>query len=223
MAKGNRKAAEAEALAWVNDIDKSGRTGKYLKECFSNMGDDRFEAWIVDLENKKDYLHVIMDNVNSRGITVENNQLVAKKRGVNFYQRIWIVDPKTKLRYLSNIPYPCLDCNLKVQIETIENKRSIPTSSNKIDEMTGQVSGDAGAMSMSPPEFQVLYAMGLEDVITESMKYRGGDVKGNNEFNKSLVETGQVSIAALEKTHTTVKSTQTLHNVLVGMHYDNNL
>ena len=223
MAKGNRKAAEAEALSWIKDIDKSGRSLKYVQECFSKMSDERFEAWILDLENKRDYVSIIMDGINAKSITTENNLAVAKKRGVNFFQKIWIVDPKTKHRYLSGVPYPCLHSNIKVQIETIENKRSIPTSSNKIDELTGQVSGDSGAMTMSPPEFQVLYAMGLEDVITESMKYRGGDIKGNNEYNKSLLETGQVSTVALEKTPTAVKSTQTLHNVLTGMHYDNNL
>lgn len=220
--KGNRKAAEEIILSWVKDVDLSGRTLNYYKERFSKMTDTQFEKWIEDLEAERDYVHIIMENMVNRSVTTENNMKVAEKRGVPFFERIWIVHPKTKKRYLSNVPYPILLLPIKRQIETIENKRAIPSAtSKKRDEMTGQLL--SAEMSMSLPETQILYAMGLESVIVESLKYRGGDIEGGNEFDKRLLETGEVSINNLLETETRVRSTDTLKMLLLGMHYDNNL
>ncbi len=220
--KGNRKAAEEIILSWVKDVDLSGRTLNYYKERFSKMTDTQFEKWIEDLEAERDYVHIIMENMVNRSVTTENNMKVAEKRGVPFFERIWIVHPKTKKRYLSNVSYPILLLPIKRQIETIENKRAIPSAtSKKRDEMTGQLL--SAEMSMSLPETQILYAMGLESVIVESLKYRGGDIEGGNEFDKRLLETGEVSINNLLETETRVRSTDTLKMLLLGMHYDNNL
>ena len=220
--KGNRKAAEEIILSWVKDVDLSGRTLNYYKERFSKMTDTQFEKWIEDLEAERDYVHIIMENMVNRSVTTENNMKVAEKRGVPFFERIWIVHPKTKKRYLSNVPYPILLLPIKRQIETIENKRAIPSAtSKKRDEMTGQLL--SAEMSMSLRETQILYAMGLESVIVESLKYRGGDIEGGNEFDKRLLETGEVSINNLLETETRVRSTDTLKMLLLGMHYDNNL
>lgn len=222
--KGNRKAAEAEALAWVRDVDLSGKTVKWYQERFAQMTDTQFEKWIDDLENGRDYLCIISDNMNGNNVSVENNLKVAEKRGVPMFERIWLVDPKSGFRYLSNVPYPIGYLPIKRQIESIENKRSIPKiSSKKKDDLTGQVSGEAAAMALSQPETQILYAMGLEAVIVESLKYRGGDIKGGEEFDRSLLETGEVSINNLLQTDTKVKSSETLKAFLTGMNYDNNL
>ncbi len=220
----NRKAAEEIVLSWVKDIDLDGKTVAWYKERFAVMTDAQFEKWIEDLEAGRDYVCIISDNMNGKNLTVDNNMKVAAKRGVVFYERIWMDEPKTGVRYLSNVPYPVLPLQVKRQIESIENKRSIPSvASKKRDDMTGQVSGSAAAMGLSQPETQILYAMGLDAVVVESLKYRGGDIHGGNEFDRRLVEDGEVSINALLQTDTKVKSTETLSTLLLGMHYDNNL
>lgn len=220
----NRKAAEEMVLSWVKDVDLSGKTYQWYKECFAEMTDKQFEKWIEELEAERDYVCIISDNMNGKNITVDNNLKVGEKRGVPFYERIWLKEPKTGVTYLSNVPYPILMLQVKRQIESIENKRSIPTiASKKRDDMTGQVSGDAAAMALSQPETQILYSMGLEAVVVESLKYRGGDVEGGNEFDRRLIEDGEVSINSLLQVDTKVKSTETLKNLLIGMHYDNNL
>ena len=218
----NRKAAEQEVLAWVKDVDMSGKTLKYYQEQFSKMTDIQFEKWIEALEEGVDYVCIISENMGGRNITEENNLKVAKKRGVPIFERIWVRHPQTGHQYLTNIPYPLLYLPLKKQIESIENKQAIPkVSSKRRDEMTGQAM-DA-EMSMSLPETQILYAMGLESVISESLKYRGGDIRGGNEFDRRLIENGEVSVNDLLNTDTRVTSTDTLRVLLLGMHYDNNL
>lgn len=218
----NRKAAEEVILAWVKDVDLSGFSLNYYKERFSKMTDTQFEKWMQDLEAGRDYVSVISENMGNGKITVENNLKVAEKRGVPMHERVWLIHPKTKKRYLSNIPYPILLLPIKRQIETIENKRAIPSAtSKKRDEMTGQLMG--AEMSLSLPETQILYAMGLESVVVESLKYRGGDVEGGNEFDRRLLENGEVEINSLLEVDTRVRSTDTLKALWLGMHYDNNL
>jgi hypothetical protein len=48
-------------------------------------------------------------------------------------------------------------------------------------------------------------------------------VKGGDEFDRALLENGEVSINNLLQTETKVKSSQTLKAFLLGMNYDNNL
>lgn len=220
----DRKAAEAVALAWVKDVDTTGRSYEYLKERFSKMTNAQFEKWIEAMEEGIDYLSVISENMGAEGsgLTIENNLKVAEKRGVPMFERIWVVHPRTKLRYLTNLPYPIQLLPIKRQIETIENKRAIPSAtSKKRDEMTGQLM--SAEMSLSLPETQILYAMGLESVIVESMKYRGGDIEGGDEFDRRLLETGEVSINNLLETDTEVRSTSTLHVMWEGMHLDQDI
>lgn len=220
----NRKEAEAVALAWVKDVDTTGRSYEYLKERFSKMTNAQFEKWIEALEAKVDYLSVISENMGEKGsgISIENNLKVAEKRGVPMFERIWVIHPRTKLRYLTNLAYPILLLSLKRQIETIENKRAIPSATaKKRDEMTGQLM--SAEMSLSLPETQILYAMGLEAVIVESLKYRGGDIEGGDEFDRRLLETGEVSINNLLETDTEVRAKSTLHVMWEGMHLDQDI
>ena len=220
--KGNRKAAEAVVLGWVKDVDKTGRTFNYYKEQFAKMTDTQFEKWIEELEAGRDYVCIIAENMGEKGVSIKNNLKVAEERGVPMFERIWTKHPTTGKESLTNVPYPILMLPIKRQIETSENKRAIPaTSSKKRDEMTGQLIG--AEMSLSLPESQILNAMGLKAVVVESLKYRGGDVVGGNEFDRRLLENGEVSINSLLEVDTEVKSTETLRNLLLGMHYDNNL
>ncbi len=218
----NRKKAEEVALSWVKDVDLSGRTYKFLKERFAAMTDAQFAKWIEALEQQIDYVYILAPNMDGKSLTEENNLKVAKKRGVPMHERIWTRHPQTGKRYLTNIPYPIFALPIKKQIESIENKQAIPkVSSKRRDGLTGQMI-DA-EMSQSLPEQQILYSMGLEAIIVESMKYRGGDIVGGNEFDRRLVEEGGVSINDLLNTETRVTSTDTLRSLLLGMHYDNNL
>ena len=219
---GNRKKAEQEVLSWTKDVDLSGKTTAYYKEAFARMTDKQFEKWIEELEAGRDYVFIISENMKGKNLTEANNLEVGKKRGVPMHERIWTRHPTTGHEYLTNVPYPVFYLPLKKQIESIENKQAIPKVSRKRrDEMTGQGLDDE--MSVSLPETQILYAMGLDAVIIESLKYRGGDVRGGNEFDRRLVENGNVSINELLNTDTRVTSTDTLRVLLLGMHYDNNL
>lgn len=218
----NRAETEAFILQTVDEVDRSKRSGKFMREQFAKMDDARFEKYIADLRVGKDFISVIMDNCQRHGISVRNNLKVAKKNGIKLFQRIWTVDATTGVTSLSNHQYPILYLPIRRQIETLENKRSVATDNKHIDELTGQVTGASAAAGISFPELLVMYSQGLNSSLVELMKYRGGDLKGNVMFNQSILNTGGVSIEALQQYNTRVKSTDTLNIFLRGMHYESN-
>lgn len=217
-----RKKAEEVAINGLNMIDKSGRSAKELQLLLKDLSDEEFIEFINAIDDETYYLPVILDNLSNHGITVENNLEVGKKLGYEFFQRIKLTDNDTGKVYLSPIPYLVVHLPVRRQIQTLENKTSIPEDSKHIDEMTNQPTGVSKGSSLSFPEILVMYSQGNDKGITELIKYRGGDLDGMRAMEASLVQTGHATMEDLDKLNTDVKSTQTLSILLKGMHLDNN-
>lgn len=222
MAGKNRKAAEAVVLKWVGKIDPSGKNTKMYEDMFATMTDAQFDNWMTAIEQGKDYVSVIADNNTGSRITTDNNLKVAKEMGVHLFQRLWLTDSVTGVKYLTPVRYLVLDLPVRRQIQTLVNKVSIPEDNKHIDELTNQPTGPSKGSAISFPELQVLYAQGLDASIQELVKFRGGDEKGMAAMDKSIIETGGVSLEALRQLGTRAKATETLSVLLKGMHFDNN-
>lgn len=221
--ESNVKEAIAEGKSWLDDIDKSGRSGQFFVEQVSQLSPEELEAWVVKLENEQDYLSVVMQFNDNKSITYENNIIVARKRGVPIFQRIWYVDPNTKQEVLGPELRPVYLMPVRRQIETIDYKISYSSSNMKVDAHTGQVIGNDQASRISYPELMIVYSKELNWSLVEFMKYRGGDVKGRVEFNNLLRNTGDVAMENLLRTKTVVKSTETLQIYFLAMHWQVNL
>lgn len=219
----HREEAIAEGKSWLDDIDKSGRSSQFFIEQVSQLSDSELEAWVVKLEKEQDYLSVIMQFNDNKSITYENNIIVAKKRGVALFQRVWYTDPSTGQEILGPEKRPVFLLPVKRQIETIDYKISYSSSNMKVDAHTGQVIGNDQASRISYPELMVVYSKQLNWSLVEFMKYRGGDVKGRVEFNNLLRNTGDVAMENLLRTKTVVKSSETLQIYFLAMHWQVNI
>lgn len=221
MAK-NRKAAQEVILRMVKDLDPSGKNTAVYEDAFKRMNDAQFDNWMQAIEKNQDFVSLIVDNNNNNKVTIENNLKVAKKWGVKLFQRLWLTDPNTGMTYLTPLEYLVLHLPVRRQIQTLENKVSIPEDNKHVDEMTGQPTGPSKGSSISFPELQVLYGRGLDWSIQELIKFRGGDEKGMRELEKSVISSGGVSLEALKQLGTRNRSTVTLSIFLKGMMLDNN-
>jgi hypothetical protein len=219
----NRKAAEALCLSGLKDIDPSGVNVSLMQKFFANMSDEQFENYYQAIKEGRDFIPIVMENLNGVRITMRNNLEVAKRWGVEFYQQIWTTDSVTGKLFLTPVKYPVLHLMIRRQIQTLENKSSIPEDNKRVDEMTDQPTGDSKGSSMSFPEILVLFSRGYEKSILEFIKLRGGDLKLLSEAERTIRETGGVSLDSLsERMKTRVKSTLTLSTLLKGAHLDNN-
>lgn len=219
---GNRKAAEAVILKWVKAIDPSEKNTQMYEAMFAKMTDAQFDAWMVAIEGRKDYVSIVADNGTGSKVTTDNNIKVAKQMGVHLLQKLWLTDAVTGMRYLTPIEYLVLDLPVRRQIQTLENKISIPEDNKHIDELTDQPTGASKGSSISFPELQVLYAQNLDASILELIKFRGGDEKAMRAMDKSIIDSGGASLESLKQLGTKVRANTTLSTFLKGMHFDNN-
>lgn len=218
----SRKNAETVIINGVNLIDPSGKSGAQYKKRFASMTDKEFDAYMVAIEEERDYVSMNLPNLTKSGITTANNLKVAETLKYKFFHRLWLTDGVTGQQYLTNHEYLVIQLPLRRQIQTLENKISIPEDNKHVDELTDQPRGVSKGSSCSFPEVLVLYGQNMPAGITELMKYRGGDLKAMNAVDRSLIATGGASMDAFKVHGTKTKSTVTLNVLLKSMHLDNN-
>lgn len=218
-----RKEAEKLVLEWMDDIDPSGINTKRWETKFASMSDEDMANFVKLLKEGKDYISVVNPNFSKVKISTENNFKVAKKRGVKLFQRLWITDPVTGTKYLSNDEYPVFYLPVRRQIQMIRNKISVPVDNSSVDSLTGQPTGKSKAAGISYPETLVLYSRGLNQTLSELVWARGGNQGAFNAMNNSIKDTGRVRLADLEDHSTGVNSTRVLNTYLKAAHIDNNV
>lgn len=218
-----RSAAEKEILDALSLLDPTGDNTKLMKDNFSKMTDKQFDAYMQAIKEGKDYVSMVVPNMRKkRAITTDNTKKVAQKLGIELEHQLWIVDPKTKLTYLTPIKYLVLHLPVRRQIQTLESKIAVAENNRKIDDMTDQVTRESGKSSISFPELLVLVASGQYRACEELLKVRGGDLAALNMSNTNIYSTGGFSLDAVASLGTRAKATETLSILLTAMHFDNN-
>lgn len=194
------------------------------KDLFASMTDQAFDVWIRSLEEGNSRLALIAPNLHDGPkLTIERNFKVAEELGHQFFERIWIQPGDDRPAYLSPIAYLVIELPLRRQAQLLVKKISIPEDNRSVDDFTGQPTGKSKGSKISYPETQIMAALKLDNCLTEMLKFRGGDVKGFDAMNTSISKTGGVSLEAIAKLGTKVKSTETLSTLLTCMHLENTL
>ncbi len=205
-----RSAAEKEILDALSLLDPTGDNTKLMKDNFSKMTDKQFDAYMQAIKEGKDYVSMVVPNMRKkRAITTDNTKKVAQKLGIELEHQLWIVDPKTKLTYLTPIKYLVLHLPVRRQIQTLESKIAVAENNRKIDDMTDQVTRESGKSSISFPELLVLVASGQYRACEELLKVRGGDLAALNMSNTNIYSTGGFSLDAVASLGTRAKATET--------------
>jgi hypothetical protein len=219
----NRKAATEFILKYIEKILPKSENTKYLSDMLNGMSDTKFDMYMKKLESGEEIIPLTVPILTDDKTDTTRNIAIAKELGHEFFQKIWWFDESTGTTYLSNEKYLVVDLPLRRQIQILQKKISIPDDNKHVDELSGQPSGVSYAAKITYPEMQAIHAQGMDKTIEELIKYRGGDEKGFNAMNRSIVKTGGVSLAAIKPYSSNVKSTQTVSVFLKAMHLDNNL
>lgn len=223
MAK-NRAGAEALILKWIDKIDPTGvNTKMYKDEIFPSLSNERFDAWMKQIETGQEYLFINIPNLIGKKVNVANNLKVAKEMGVKLFQKITQTDPVTGKRYTGTREYLIMDLPVRRQIQMITNKISIQDAGAKRDDLSGQISGSNKGAGMSYPETLVLFSQNLDNCIEELLKVRGGDVEASRLVADSITSQGSATLTSVEKLPSRAKSSDTLSTFMKAMHLDNNM
>lgn len=222
MAK-NRQAAQDRLYELIEKLAPNSGNVDIYKNIFSQMDDEQFDTFIGKLKSGESKLAVISPIANGNFLDVKRNLDLAKELGHEFFERVWMDAKGDMPSYLSNDKYLIVDLPSRRQAQLLIKKISIPENSHTMDNRTGQAAGPAKSSRISYPEIQIMAALGLDNAIVEFTKYRGGDVKGYLAMNKSISDTGGVSMQVLDKLGTKVKVTKVLSVYLTCMHLRNTL
>lgn len=219
---GYRKETEAFILKYIQKLKPGPENVTLYQERFAQMSDREFDQFIEAIEAGEEMLALVSPNLDGKAITVENNLKLGEELGIKFFKRIWIPDASGERAYLSKHAYFVGLMPVRRQAQHLVKKRSIPEDNRSINDLTGQPtgSGKSKGSKVSYPETQVMMALGLENTLTELLKPRGGDTKAFQAMNRSISQTGGVSLQALLKLNTRVKSTETLKVFLTCMHFE---
>lgn len=218
-----RKAAEKIILEAIAMLDPTGENTKLMTSNFAAMSDKQFDAYMDAIDKKQDYVSMVVPNMRkNRAISTNNTKAVAAKLGIKLEHHLWMVDPKTKLEYLTPIKYLVLHLPVRRQIQTLESKIAVAENNRKVDDMTDQVTRESGKSAISFPELLVLVAGGQYRACEELLKVRGGDLTALNMANTNIYSTGGFSLDAVATLGSRAKATETLSILLTAMHFDNN-
>jgi hypothetical protein len=220
---GKRQATEAFILKYIEKLMPGSDNTQLYQDLFASMDDEQFDQFIQALEKEETTLAVIAPNFGKVKLTVERNLALAQELGHNFFERLWIKPDDNSPAFLTPKEYLVMDLPLRRQAQVLVKKISIPEDNQSVDDLTGQPSGKSEAAKISYPETQVLAALNLDKTLNELLKYRGGDTQGFNAMNDSFARTGGASQEAIKHLAGGVKSTQTLHTILLAMHLSNTL
>lgn len=218
-----RKEATEKAVYWLDKILPGGGNGDIIKKQLDNLTDEEFEKYMLSLKNGDHILPLISPNFSKNKITIENNFKVAEELGHDFFQHLILTDSVTGFKYKTPVKYLVMLIFARRQQQHQITKASIPKNNARVDELSGQPTGDSKGSKISFPEAQVLYAQEFNNSLIEFLKTRGGDNHSFKNLNRSLIDTGSASLEEVNSGNTRTKSVVTLATLFKAIHIDNTL
>lgn len=221
---GNRKAATATLLNDIGLLDKSPNKDnmRYYADLLNGMNDAQFEAFINRLESGEEFVQLKVPNFQKKMPNLEELIAIAKKVDCPLFERVWITDRATGVRYLTPHAYPILFMPLRSQTQSLMSKISVAPHNNTVDNLTGQPTGESKTSTLSYVEQQVMSTHGCDRAIEEFIRPRGGNLKALALMEKQFLEKGSASLDAPGMEQGRVKSLESASRFMFSMHLDNN-
>lgn len=202
----------------LDNMSISKYTYNILKTFFESMLDHEFHSFMLKLKEGKENLSFVVPHEET--ITEEMIFDLADKLGVELFQKLTFQDGD--LSYTSDIPYMVLTVPGKRAAQTQDKKQSV-SQGNKIDTLTGQVTGESRSAKITMPEILIHTGFGITSPIEELLNSRGGDLGLGNAMDVSLFNNGSVSLKNIQKHSTKVVSTKSLKAYLLASHIKSTL
>lgn len=217
-----RKVIEKMVLSTVQRMDPSGDNTRRWQNIFASMSDKQFGEFIEHLKKKECQLNIVMPNM-KKVPKIADLVNAANFIGLELSHRIWLPDrTRPGKKFLTNEKYLVLELPIRRAQQELDKKRQVPSRDTHVDALTGQVIMDDKACHLSTPEIQALSTRGLNTVLSELVKVRGGDVIAYGDFKRQLEESGGARLDSLDP-RTRARSGVIAHVLLESMMFENNL
>ena len=178
-------------------MEPSGLNSKRYRQIIGNMNDKEFDQFMNYMKEGTWQLHLVAPNMI---VNLQNEDLLkaCDMIGLDLFQRVWMYDKATGRKYLTDNKYMFVKLPIRRQQQFLDEKISVPDNDRTIDGLTGQVTGDSRACSITNPEIQILAARGLDKTMQELVNIRGGNIHGYSEFRRMLEENGEADLDMID-------------------------
>lgn len=221
---GNRAAAEKVILEGMDEILPGGQNRALYERFFKTLSDADFDKWMAGIADGSIRLSVTAPIFDKAKLDMDRNLALGKKWGVEFFERLWIDPGRGMPRYLTPHKYMIIEVMDRRQAQILIDKISIPKNNDAIDDLSGQPSGkESKGGKLTYPETQILKGYNLNNVLTEVLNVRGGNVQAFRDFQQKFEERGEVALADLPLADTEVESRRTQRIFFTCMMFENNL
>ena len=152
MAGNNYKDVQQFIINFVESILPGGGNKEMYTSLFERMSDKEFKEY-MEVIKKRGYLDIVVPNLSKVKLNTARNIAIGKKYGHEFFERVWIKhsDPN-KPSYLSNEKYMIVQFQVKRQSQHSIKGISTSEDNKRLDQLTGQPTGDSRAAKVSYPE-----------------------------------------------------------------------
>jgi hypothetical protein len=215
-----RKQVEEYIYTHLTNIDPTETNTLRYKKLFTSMSDEQFNDFMIKLKDKKIQLYLLAPN-NKLQLHLNNLFEAGHKLNIDFFERLWLVDPATKKKYLTTYKYMVVKLPIRRLKQYLVHKMSLPNSDKKVDYLTGQVINEDKAANISFIEAQELYAYNFKHSLVELFKTRGGDQHAYQDLKNKIYESGNASLNDVAP-GSLVKSTLVMSQVLKAAMISNN-
>jgi len=199
-------------------IDKSGYNSNYYKQLIEPMDEKAFAKFIQNIKEGKFKVHLTTPN-KLTNIRLEDILAYADKIKCTLRHYIIRTDIVTGKRFIPPHPFYVLQLPIRRLQQFHAEKISTADDDTTIDGLTGAVTGDSRACSITNPEISVLASRNLDKTLYEFLSVRGGSIANYGEFRRSLEETGTITINALDA-RSKPRVLITVKSFFKGMLYD---
>lgn len=217
-----RKKIENRILTAMSIADKTKKNYNRFKAMFDSMKDKDFYDFMEDVKKGDYQLYYHSPNMNGNPMVMKDLIAAAEYLNLKLMHHLVIHDKATGKEFVTPEEYLVVNVPVRRAQQYLNKKISVPDSDQKVNFMSGQVTGESRSANISTPEILILNQRGLKETAKEIVKVRGGDLTAYNEFERTCVETGSGSLNALDPSSKAV-AVDTVKIMLKGIMIDSNL
>jgi len=220
-----RTHAEQKIYDLMNDLDLTGYNAGVYKEYFAKMSDKEFINFCKRLGTEKDYnLFFEIDSLDKKATpNIATIRKTADKWKVPLVEYVVFPyknpnDPEHPV--VSRTPIPVVVIQVRRLQQMLDKKNAASANTDKINSLTGQVTGDSKAASLSDMQTMALATSGQFDTIKEFLGPRSDDQVSKMKMLESIEKYGTFNLNSLNLRTENKRSVQTMKVFLRGAGFD---
>jgi len=214
-----RITAENSIYKLMDDFDPTKYNSGAYKALFDTMSESEFKAYMKQIESEECYVSFEIDSA-KKFLNMEKIFEICNKRGFKTHKYVKYRDNRTKDGTMCSVtPYPVLILYMQVKRlqQMLNKKNSVSGNTDKINPITGTVTGDSKAAGVNDTQTYGLIATGQLNTLKELLGPRADDERSKQQMLHHIEMHGSVKLADLHIVPKNKQSLQTTRVYLRGI------